>query len=392
MDPVGRALALIALAAALGGEGEAPPRTQDPAPRAAIGRFTTIDCASLVVYADAPDVPHRLNATYVFPDRARWWLGIGPEDSPERHMRMRLGSRVHALDPASAVSRELLAEERTEALVLLEMRRALLLWPLGFEWQRTGNASTAPLARLGRLTARFADERAANPDALEFTAEDGSPGDQLRAITWRADGDKAWPVTLELWHANARVWSETVRAIDTKTRFIDSFFLPSDKRDVGVSTPVATSAVRGTDLPECRVQRIALKPECSLEAALVEWRGAAEGRGKALAALGLALEDKTTIEIDRDARPTALVLRLQPAKGPLPDEIARDFELVPERPGLVTSVVGLPSVERGLVTRLLAAVPADAAPGQAYLRLDPKAPGGHVLIVLPLHPGDSPRK
>lgn len=358
-----------------------------PPPRVAIGGLSAIECVSAVVYAAAPDAPHRLNTTYAFPDRARWWLGIGAEDSLERQMRLRFGDALYAIDKQGGTSRELLAEERLEALVQLEMRRALLMWPLGFEWKRSGDTSSTVIPRVGRLTARFADVNSKHPSTLEFTAEDGRPGDAFRAISWRDDKDKAWPVKLELWQAQKLIWTETIGAIETKTRFIDSYFLPPDKRDGSFSRPLEVGSVRSTDLNECRVQRVALKAGATLDEAFAEWKRVVDTRTKELAPRGFALDDKVTLEIGRDARARALLLRLAPTKTALPDDLARIFEVVGDRPALTTFVIGLRSVSVAPLDALAAALPPDAAAGQPYLRFDPNRPSEHVLIVLPLLPG-----
>lgn len=354
-----------------------------PPPRVAVGGFPAIECSSTVMYARAPGVPHRLDATYAFPDRARWWLGLGDESSPERLMRLRYGDAVYAIDPGKAVSRELLAEERSEALVQLEMRKALLLWPLGFEWHREDDVSRARLPRLGTLSATFQSHADQRPTAIRFTSEAGAPLDEFRAITWRVEGGKAWPTGLELWHGDERVWTESIRSVDTKTRFIDSYFVPPDVRDLGASRPAAGVQVRGIDLPECRVERVP-KEGLTLSGAVAEWKQLVAERSRELAEHGLALEDKLTLEIGRDARPTALLLRLAPTKAVLPDSIARRFQLVRERPGLTTIVIGLAGVDAPHVEALTAAVPRDAQAQTPYLRLDPRKPDEHVLIVLPL--------
>lgn len=362
------------------------PAIARPAARVAVGGMASIDCASIVVYASAPDTPHRLNATYAFPDRARWWLGLGDGQSPERVMRLRFGDAIFAVENQASASRELLAGERTEAVVQLEMRRALLSWPHGFDWKREANVAHASIAGVGKLTARFTDAVAATPIALEFTADDGKPGDSFRAIQWRDDKGKAWPVSLELWHDDARVWSETVRTVDTQSRFIDSFFLPPDKRDGSSSRPLEVGNVRSTDLPECRVQRIPLKDGTTLAVAFEEWQRTFAARTQELASRGLTLEEKVTLEVDSDAAPRALLMRLAPTRAAVPEDVAKSFAVVLERPALTTFVMGLKSVSKGPLESLTRAVPSDATPGVPYLRFDPKKPTEHVLLVLPLVP------
>jgi hypothetical protein len=131
---------------------------------------------------------------------------------------------------------------------------------------------------------------------------------------------------------------------------------------------------------------VVVKPGATLDEALVEWRRVVEARTKELAPLGFALDDKVTLEIGPDAKARAFLLRLAPTKTALPEDLARTFEVVGERPALTTFVMGLGTVSAAPLETLKAALPPDATAGVPYLRFDPNRSSEHVLIVLPLLP------
>jgi hypothetical protein len=409
MGHVGRALALIvALTCAL----QKPPQPAEPAaqppPRQAVAGIRSIDSRSTVVYASAADIPHRLQSTYVFPDRARWWLASGTESALRRQMRFRFGPSVWALDPEAQQSRQLEGAERDTTLGQLEMRRALLLWPEGFTWKRKDTHAETSLAGLGVLAATFADAHAPNPTSLALTAPDGTPGDEYRAIEWRlgdapAGADKAskaeksapkaWPTHLELWHQKTLVWTETVDAIETNTRFIDSFFAPPDTRPGTGTRAVEVGAVRALDLPEARMQRVALPADTTWPKACAEYSRLVVERDPVLKPLGLSLETFATFEVSDDLQPTAVLLRLAAVHEPLDAAVAKDWPLLAERPGLSTFVIGVTALEKSRLQALERAVPPDAVRGTPYVRFDPAHPDQHVMVLLPLAPkAEAPAK
>src|SRR5262249_1705511 len=115
VDQVGAAAALTLFALALAplAQGDA---ARTVAPRKAIAGFEGFESVSTLVYAKRPEDPHKLRATYVFPDRARWWIGTGDEKSLARQMRYRLGTALYALESDAVKSRELVAQERDALL------------------------------------------------------------------------------------------------------------------------------------------------------------------------------------------------------------------------------------------------------------------------------------
>ncbi len=413
MGQVGRALALIPFLFCALQKPELPPAAPKSqiAPRLAVAGIKSIDCSSTVTYAALPGVPHRLQSTYVFPDRARWWLGVGTEPAVRRQMRFRLGTSVWALDPEAQLSRPLEGEERAMSLVQVEMRKALFLWPEGFDWQRKDSSAKTKLDDLGTLTATFAEGNARNPIRLSFADAGGKPGDEYRAIEWReseqgaekhtpdkntdkkvdrqADKqpvEKSWPTRLELWHEGALVWSETVDSLETGTRFIDSFFTPPDTRDGVGGRSVEVGAVRPLDLPETRTQRIALAQGTTWEKACAEHARLARERGAELQTHALKLDAFATFEVSDQLEPIAVILRLGPVREPFDSTLAQDWPLTPERPGLSTFVVGVPALEPRRLAALRQAVPPDAVSGAPYVRFDPAHPDQHVMVLLPLAP------
>lgn len=301
-------------------------------------------------------------------------------------MRLRSGSTLWAVDPDAAVSRRLEGRERDLTLVQLEMRRALFLWPHGFEWKRTGTRAEAPLAGLGTLTVTFADAHAKRPSSLAFTGIDGAAGDEYRAITWRDEKDKAWPVRLELWHDKARVWTETVVAVETGARYIDSFFVPPDTRDTAGAKPRDIATVRPTDLPEHRSKRMALPKGTDWDAARAQHARLAAEHGPALEKQGLKLDVNATFEVSDALQPVAVLLRLAPGNMTVDPATAKAWPVTPERPGLSTFVVGLPSLSPARLADLRAQAPPDAVCGTPYVRFDPAHPDQYVMVLVPLSP------
>jgi hypothetical protein len=357
-------------------------------PRKAIAGIRGFESLSTLVFEAKPQPPHTLRATYVFPDRVRWWIGVGEDKSLERQMRYRFGADVCAIDPQASKSHPLEGGARDEALAQMEMRRALMLWPAGFEWSAEGGSKTASLGALGALRADVKPGAEARPERIAWLGADKQVVDEFRAIAWREDGPKAWPTKLELWHAGTLVWRETIDAIDVSTRFIDSYFVPSDRRESSGGKAMEVGQVSPMDLPAHRRRRIALKPGATWDEAREKYQSLRTETSAELAARGLALDDKATFEVDAALAPTAVLLRLAPnAKAP-GAELEKDWPLWRERPGLVTFVIGLSDAKSSRLQSLRAALPSDAAAGIPYVRFDPAKPGEHVLIVLPLEPRD----
>lgn len=365
-----------------------PARPRGPGPRVSIGGLRSIDASSTIVYEGHPELLHRLQVTYAFPDRSRWWLGVIDEAAPRRRMLFESGESLCALESGATASRELVDSERTDARMQLGMRRALFAWPHGQEWKRAGRVATCALGSIGTLEAHFASDEAQEPDVLAFSDVKGTRVDEYRAIAWRkpTPGDKAWPTRLELWHAGAKVWTETVLEVDTRTRSVDSFFVPPDRREGASGRALEPGSVRAMDLPEQRTRRFPLAANTSWDVARDEYARLCAKVGEELKARGLALENRATFEVSDSLTPTAVVLRLAPTTpaSAVTKEVDEQWPRTPERPAMATFVTGLAEVAPGRMIPLRDALPADAVPGTPYVRFDPRHPESTILIVLPV--------
>ena len=357
-------------------------------PRKAIAGIRGFESVSTLVFAANPKSPHTLRATYVFPDRVRWWIGVGLDKTLERQMRYRFGTDVNAIDPQASKSHTLEGAARDEALAQMEMRRALMLWPAGFEWKSETGSRIASLGALGTLRAAVKAGTDARPERIAWLDAENRVVDEFRDIAWREDGQKAWPTKLELWHAETLVWIETVDTVDVGTRFIDAYFVPSDRREASGGKALEVGNVSPMDLPAHRRRRVALTPGTTWDEARAKYASLRAEASAELAAKGLTLDDKATFEVDAALAPTAVLLRLAPSAPTLRAELEKDWPLWRERPGLVTFVIGLSDVKPSRLQSLRDALPSDAAAGTPYVRFDLAKPGEHVLIVLPLEARD----
>jgi len=370
-----------------------PPQSAPPSAPAhtQIAGFIGFQAVSTLTYDDAPSTVHRLTATYMFPDRARWFIGVGDEKSPERQMRYRFHERVFSVEPRTARSTELEAEDRVATIRQLELRRALMLWPDGFEWKLVGEEARVEIAALGSFRARFektpspvdlnASATAQRPVLVASLDEKGDEIDSFRALTWKEIRNRRWPAGGELWHAGKRVWREQLESIETSVRFLDGYFLPADRRENAPQAHAQSAHVQHLDLPRTVSLRASLKTGRSWEEALAEDARQRAAWEPKLRALGLELDSKTTIEISADAQPTACVLRL----ATVPETPPAEFTLVPARSanGIVVDAIG--DVTAAQVSALARALPQDSKTLPAYVRIDrQEGKTSAVLIVLPL--------
>jgi len=367
--------ALLALAAQDGtGEG----RRQDPPPLRPIAGLHAFESVSTLIYSDLPDRPHRLRASYAFPERVRWWLGAQDEKGLDRHLKYRLGARVFEVLPGGSQTVQAVDSYRARMLLQLEQRRALMLWPDGFEWKGERRERTADLGHLGCLVAGLTGDAGAVPEELWSLDPEGIEVDRFRKIEWRKIDDRSWPAKLEMWHAGRRIWSETVDSIDTRIRFVDSYFLPPDRReDPGRQVP--PSLVRRLDVPEACALREPLPKECDWKTAISLEATLRKRWSQRLEEAELRLDPMATIEVSADGAPTACLVRL----ASMPAHPPEGFSLIPARAAMMTVVEGAQSVDRVVLDRTRREVPAGVEPGAPYVRFDPSKPGEQVLLFVP---------
>jgi hypothetical protein len=347
-----------------------------PKPIAGISGFESV---STLLYPAALDRPHELRATYVFPERVRWQLSVKDGKGDERILQFRSGETVYRILPNSAASETCTGTDRSETLLHMEMRRALMLYPDGFEWKGMGPERRADLGELGTLFVLDSIAPDKRPTELGDAGPDGKTIDSFKAIRWREKDGRTWPAEMELWHAGELAWKETVESVDVRGRFVDSYFIPPDRRDRTGAEPMQGS-IRDLDLPPTCALRVETSKGMTWDGALADLARLRGEWSKQLAEKKLELEPIATIEISEEGEPTAIVLRLSTA----PDAPPAGFLLSGPRKGLATAVLGLKEATSAKITDLRRALPKGSVEGTPYVRFDPKTGAeGRIVVVLP---------
>lgn len=362
-------------------------RADDPlagaAERAPVAGMRFVASRSTLTFAGHESRPHRLEATYLFPDRARWSLRAIGEDQERaaRRMRFRVGDRVFALEPGKDRSVELAEKDAHQALLQLELRRAALLWPDGFAWTGEGDRRRVELEGVGALVATFdprsAGEDARRPIAFASTYADGSPCERYAKVRWSAES--RWPLGWELWLGERRVWTEELETPAHRGDLLDVFFVPPDRR---TAAPAETGATRvdHLDLPRRAVRRRALDaPSTDVAAAWTDAAALAGEWRRALAAADRPAEVGEALELDEAGRVVALLARIDEPEA-LPEELAGTP--LSDGPALVQDLPPGVAVDALRLRALRARLPLGARPGAPELRRE----GGGARLVLPLLP------
>ncbi len=269
----------------------------DLAPRRAIAGIPGFQTSSRVVFRSEPDKPHVLSATYLFPERVRLRLALEADQQVDRVLVYRAGSQGYLVEERSASSRALSAEEMDLLVLQTELRRALFLWPDGFEWRGDGPQRGADVAGRGKLMAQLGDD--GRPRSMGSFDADGSAVESIEAITWSARGARYFPRSFDLFAQSEAVWSEEVVAVETALDFVDAFFLPPDRRGAGQPAPtvIEPMELEARDMPqrwELRIELGAAGDSSACDTARALWRGR-----------GIELLEESILELDRQARPVA---------------------------------------------------------------------------------------
>ncbi len=334
------ALLLVAGAPLQGaGEGsEGAPRSPDDAPQRPPGRRRAVDglagftSRSRLVFPDLPDRPFRLDATHVFPDRARWLIEpwpaedtapATPPDRRARSLRFLFGEALWSVEPGASGSRAFEGEERRLARLQLELRRVATTWPADLEWSGEGTLRTAVLAGVGRLEARLAGD--GRPESLASSDPDGTARERLVAIRWRepdADGGRTWPSGWELHVGERLVWRETLVEVAPAAKVSELYFVPPDRQGAGARVSLPSAAPTRLDLPAVARWSRPLSP-----AERAGWGPAVAAARAELerlsAELGERLSPRPVFELDPRGRPVTLELRLEGDPEALPEGWSR---------------------------------------------------------------------
>jgi len=354
------------------------------APRAAVAGMRLVSATSTLHFEGLPDRPHRLVATYLFPDRARWSLrAIGEEkERGAKLLRYRAGERCFALAPGELESQELLEHDVDQAMLQLELRRAALLWPDGFEWKLDGATRIASIPGHGTLHAEFTEAAEEGARPIRFTSRyaDGSECERFEAVRWRAD--ERWPASFELWLGERRVWTEELTEILHRGDFLDCFFVPPDRRERAAAR-LGSSEVHHFDLPQRAVRRRAVDPPSTeLSASRAAAGAAAQAWQRELEAAGDPSEVAAGLELDEEGRVTALLARID---APREVPAAWRAELLEDGPALFRSLAGPEAFDRDLLRQLRESRPVGARSGAFELRWDS---AGGARVLMPLLPRD----
>lgn len=353
---------------------------------AGIGGFATV---SRVVFLSAPEHPQRLDAVYLFPDRARWAIRRIGGRTTERRAVYRFGEHVYEQAPGGR-SREFQGIDRDASLLQMELRRAVTMWPDGFAWTGAeGNGEggarvrTAPVRlrseddapSIGSLEARTEGGRLLRIDARRA---DGSLKESLVVDGWRREGERLWPAELRLENGGETVWRETVEEVDTRRFYVDLYFLPPDRRLRGGGLPGEDVASLDLQATTHRVRE--LPAGVGWDEALARARRWIEEAASELEPRGLAVDPVPTLELSADATPVRCLVRLAEwVEDPPEGWTSRD-----ERPGLGLILRGPGPPDRGTLARLAASLPPGTRGGHAYCRVagTPQAPLAEVYLPL----------
>lgn len=363
-------------------ESKEKPPAREPGPREPIAGLAGFDSLSKVRLASSPDVPRELKVTCSFPDRMRWMLSGQVEGSLVRELQYQHGDSVYRIPTGTGASEACEGESKAVILRRLHLRRALMLFPDGYEWKGEGESRTTSLGRLGSLRAHVSAEPEGRPGTIDCLDAEGTATESCRAVTWRKLAGRSWPATLELWSGEERVWVETVESVDTSARFVDSFFLPPDRREGSTAQPVATGA-RTLDIPATCSLRTVVPAGSSWEAALSGFEGLRSSVSTRLAGEGLKLESIATFEVSDQGLPTASILRLTTTPEIPPQGFAKEAA----RRGLALAVEGFAGAGGNRIAELRRGVPKGSVARQPYVRFELEGGSNRqVVLIVPFEP------
>ena len=383
-------IAALVLAATLLGtlQDGASATGKPPPPRQPIAGLQGFESVSRVVFPEAPDRSRRLRATYAFPDRVRWQWTRNGEGRGDHEARDRYGERFYLLGEGARQSEECSGAEREEMRVAMELRRALVLYPDGFDWKDSNGERVASLGDHGALYARATSVSDPRPVEMRATTHDGRLLETYREILWRESAGRSWPTGLELWRRGQLVWRETIESIDVEGRVIDAFFLPVDRRpgDRATGTPMPLEEARDQELPAACALRVAAPKGTDWDEIVLGYERLRRDWTARLSDREIGLDPLATVEIDAKGDPVAWIVRLDR----IPDHPPPDFERTPARRGMALAVAGFASIRPEKLGVLARALPPGSAAGSAYVRFAPKGPNDEspakILVVLPYAP------
>ena len=366
---------------------------QDERKNEVIAGLRGLTIISTLSFDAAPDLPHNFETNYIFPARARWWMSFEDEQNGYRRAEYRYGDRVFVYGQGSSKSEELTELNQTDALRRMELRRALFLYPDGFEWKveaGVGRAELLPLADESSVGSLYVDlDAEGRPKRMRVITPENQEQESLVVDSWSAkpevETERQWPKSMRLVVGEQGIWSETVQKVDPGRRYIDSFFIPADRRagasrELGADT---NSEVRQIDLPVFAYRQVELPADTSWSQALELGQEFLDRENRPGSALAGRLDDDVRFEIDARGRPTFAVLHLKKT-SPLP----KGWKLTEARSGLMIVLDEFAELGSARIGALLRAIPVGSRPTPAYARTVGQPGSLRVQVLLPLVPVD----
>ncbi len=355
-----------------------PVRVGDPSlpPRRAVAGIAGFQSSSRIIFEREPDRPHTLAATFLFPQRARLCLSLEQDKRLERVILYRAGARGFSIDQSVATSKEIVGEELKRLFLQTELRRALFLWPDGFAWSGEGRVRSADLGAQGRFVLQLGPD--GRPLSMASFDAAGNRAELLDAIAWKQKGARFFPSHFTLNVGGESIWSEEVLEFETALDYVDSFFLPPDRRaeDVFAGTAPAAPAIEAIDLPAMWELRVALTNENA--ASLAGARTAAQAARTNWHERAVAVLDQTILELDRQGLVTAFLL-YSPDNGTAP---AEGWKLRPERPAWSMALSSFGALDKAAIESMTARLPAADRLAEFELHLVEKGNGAETAVLV----------
>ncbi|MFM7296380.1 MAG: hypothetical protein ACKO4Q_04060 [Planctomycetota bacterium] len=352
--------------------------------RASVAGMSGLQTSSRITFAAEGARLHSLEATFAFPDRARWTLAPEGARAGDRSIVFRCGQAFFERAPQQATAR-LVSEAGPEdaqwraSLAGVEVRRALFLWPDGFAWE--GDAARKSAKLPGGESLVSAPGADGLPTAL-YVGGERAGRERFDALAWRELRGRKFPASFDFSVDGARIWREDVVTFETRAQVLDSFFLPAELRPDAAAV-ASGPRIASVDVPRSHELRVELPDGTEWSAVKERWQAAFAPYARP-AGDGWRLEGGSLVELDERGAPRAILLRFKPGLGAAPGGVVSVREhgaLALSLPSAPSSLAESLATLRGAlppnarVARTFARFPAapalDAAPFQLFLALEP---------------------
>ncbi|MFT7668848.1 MAG: hypothetical protein ACI8X5_001548 [Planctomycetota bacterium] len=338
---------------------------EKPARRRAIDGIASIYSHSTLEFPSAPDTKYECEATFVFPDRARWRIGLNSDESDyrARSIRFHWGAGLWLTDMNKRNSVEMSEDARRTTLMQLELRRVAMIWPAELEWKTDGDLRIAQLPGLGSLHAQI-DPKSKRPIQIESHWLDGKLNERLDKIAWRAEKEQFWPASWELVYGGKIAWKETFDKVQSGGKFLETYFIPIDRRTQGGTTTVRATGPQPFSMPKTCVwsKELSEAAQKSWEVALVEARAAIEQCQADAEGQHLTIDARPGFNLNSKALPTNVELRLKS----MPEEVPKGWSVQGEVSGLRMISTGTGELTEASIQKLREQLPPGSKAGKPY--------------------------